>query len=43
MTRLYDDDFYAWTQQQAAAVRAGIWDDIDCEEDVSEVLICYPL
>jgi hypothetical protein len=23
MTHLYDDDFYAWTQQQAAAVRAS--------------------
>jgi hypothetical protein len=26
---LYGDDFYAWTQQQAEAVRASDWDAID--------------
>jgi hypothetical protein len=25
----YDTDFYAWTQAQAAAIRAGAWDAID--------------
>jgi hypothetical protein len=25
----YDTDFYAWTQAQAAAIRAGTWDDVD--------------
>ena len=25
----YDTDFYAWTQAQAAAIRAGAWGDID--------------
>jgi Domain of unknown function DUF29 len=25
----YDTDFYAWTQAQAAAIRAGAWGDVD--------------
>jgi hypothetical protein len=25
----YDTDFYAWTQAQATALRAGAWDDVD--------------
>jgi Domain of unknown function DUF29 len=25
----YDTDFYAWTQAQAAAIRAGAWDAVD--------------
>jgi hypothetical protein len=38
---LYDSDFYAWTQQQAAAVRAGIWDDIDREHLAEEIEDLY--
>lgn len=37
MTDLYDSDFLAWTQQQAVAVRAGIWDDIDREHLAEEI------
>ena len=41
MTHLYDDDFYAWTQQQAAAVRAGNWDEIDRENLAEEIEDLY--
>ena len=34
---LYDRDFYAWTQQQAALLRAGRLTDIDLEHLVEEV------
>ena len=37
MSHLYDDDFYAWTQQQAEAVRAGDWDAIDREHLAEEI------
>jgi hypothetical protein len=36
MSHLYGDDFYAWTQQQAEAVRAGNWDAIDREHLAEE-------
>ena len=34
---LYDTDFFAWTQQQAEAVRAGVWDDIDRDHLAEEI------
>jgi hypothetical protein len=34
---LYDTDFFAWTQQQAEAVRAGVWDDIDRDPLAEEI------
>lgn len=34
---LYNNDFLAWTQQQAEAVRAGIWDDIDRDNLAEEI------
>jgi hypothetical protein len=37
MSHLYGDDFYAWTQQQAEAVRAGNWDAIDREHLAEEI------
>jgi Domain of unknown function DUF29 len=36
----YDTDFYAWTQAQAAAIRAGAWDAVDrvhLAEEVEDV------
>jgi len=33
----YDTDLYAWTQAQAAAIRAGAWGDIDREHLAEEV------
>jgi len=33
----YDTDFYAWTQAQAAALRAGAWDDVDREHLAEEI------
>jgi hypothetical protein len=33
----YDTDFYAWTQQQAAAIRTGAWDDVDRNHLAEEV------
>ena len=34
---LYDRDFFAWMQQQAAAIRTGAWDDIDRENLGEEI------
>jgi hypothetical protein len=34
---LYDSDFFAWTQQQAEAIRAGVWDDIDRDHLAEEI------
>lgn len=34
---LYDNDFYAWTQEQAALLRAKRWADLDLENLVDEV------
>lgn len=34
---LYDSDFFAWLQQQAAAIRAGDWDAIDRENLAEEI------
>jgi len=34
---LYDTDFFAWTQQQAEAIRAGVWDDIDRDHLAEEI------
>jgi hypothetical protein len=36
-TTLYDQDFYAWTQQQAELLRAGQWQQIDVENLVEEI------
>ena len=33
----YDTDFYAWTQAQAAAIRAGTWDAVDRAHLAEEV------
>jgi hypothetical protein len=33
----YDTDFYAWTQQQAQALRAKDWDAVDLEHLAEEV------
>jgi uncharacterized protein DUF29 len=33
----YDADFYAWTQAQAAAIRAGAWDTVDRAHLAEEV------
>jgi hypothetical protein len=41
MPDLYDSDFYAWTQQQAAAIRAGNWDAIERERLAEEVEDVY--
>jgi uncharacterized protein DUF29 len=38
MTRAtYDTDFYAWTQAQAAALRAHTWDALDIDHLVEEL------
>jgi hypothetical protein len=34
---LYEEDFYAWTQTTAAALRAGTWHDVDPEALAEEV------
>ena len=36
-TDLYDQDFYAWTQEQVALLRAGKWHDLDCEHLIEEM------
>ncbi len=36
-TELYAQDFYAWTQTTAAAIRAGKWHDVDPEALAEEV------
>jgi Domain of unknown function DUF29 len=33
----YDDDFYAWTQAQAAALRAKDWLAVDIDHLVEEI------
>jgi hypothetical protein len=33
----YDDDFYAWTQAQAAAIRAKDWATVDLEHVAEEI------
>lgn len=37
MPELYDTDFFAWLQQQAAAIRVGDWDAIDREDLAEEI------
>jgi Domain of unknown function DUF29 len=37
MSTLYDTDFYAWAQQQAAALRAKDWAALDIEHLAEEV------
>lgn len=34
---LYDEDFYLWTRDQAAAIRAGRWSDLDVGHLAEEV------
>jgi len=36
-TPTYDTDFYAWTQQQAAALRAKDWPAVDLEHVAEEI------
>jgi Domain of unknown function DUF29 len=36
-TTLYEQDFYAWTQQQAELLRSGQWNLIDVENLVEEI------
>jgi hypothetical protein len=33
----YDEDFYAWTQEQAAYIRAGIWSAVDAVHVAEEI------
>ena len=33
----YDTDFYAWTQEQAAQLRAKVWEDLDLENLPEEI------
>jgi hypothetical protein len=33
----YDDDFYAWTQEQAEYLRAGLWGAVDAEHVAEEI------
>jgi len=33
----HDQDFYQWTRQQAAAVRAGVWDRVDASTLAEEI------
>jgi hypothetical protein len=35
--KLYETDFYAWTQQQAKLLRAGRWKDLDLENLIEEI------
>ena len=34
---LYDQDFYAWTQEQVALLREGKWHALDCEHLIEEI------
>lgn len=36
-TTLYDQDFYAWTQQQAELLRSGTWERLDIDNLVEEI------
>ena len=33
----YDEDFYAWTQEQAEYLRAGLWSAVDAEHLAEEI------
>jgi hypothetical protein len=33
----YEEDFYAWTQEQAALLREGKWHELDCEHLIEEI------
>jgi hypothetical protein len=35
--KLYDQDFYTWTQTTAAAIRAGEWQDLDARMIAEEI------
>jgi hypothetical protein len=37
MTKLYDADFYAWTQEQVRLLRQGKWDGVDLENVIEEI------
>src|SRR5215472_10825261 len=34
---LYDQDLYAWTQEQAALLREGAWQELDLEHLIEEI------
>ena len=36
-TTLYDQDFYAWTQQQVELLKAGQWQQVDMENLIEEI------
>ncbi len=36
-TTLYDQDFYAWTQQQVDLLKAGQWEQVDRENLIEEI------
>jgi hypothetical protein len=36
-TTLYDQDFYAWTLQQAELLRSGTWEGLDIDNLVEEI------
>ncbi|MFS8831689.1 DUF29 domain-containing protein, partial [Synechococcus sp. R8-2] len=35
--QLYEYDFYAWTQKQAALLKSGQWDQLDIANLVEEI------
>ncbi|MGA7954860.1 MAG: DUF29 domain-containing protein [Gloeobacterales cyanobacterium] len=37
ITTLYDQDFYAWTQQQVDLLKAGQWEQVDTENLIEEI------
>ena len=37
MTTVYDQDFHAWTQEQAALLRAGLFSELDIEHLTEEL------
>ncbi|MGA7952859.1 MAG: DUF29 domain-containing protein, partial [Gloeobacterales cyanobacterium] len=36
-TTLYDQDFYAWTQQQVELLKTGQWKQVDIENLIEEI------
>src|SRR3989442_1143267 len=36
-TELYDQDLYAWAQEQAARLREGAWQELDLEHLIEEI------
>lgn len=36
-SHLYEQDFYAWTQEQAKLLRSRVWDSLDIENLAEEI------